>query len=102
MPTTFVIDGYNLMHAMGFLAGKVKPRFSGPFFNEFVAKVAAVNDLNKQLLKKKIIGGLPLGRFYPELSDSVLLCSTEMTKRADMDAVANAILRSVPATEVTA
>ena len=85
-------------------AGKVKPRFSGPFFNEFVVKVEgqAVNDLNKQLLKKKIIGGLPLGRFYPELADSVLLCATEMTKRADMDTVADAILRTVPVTEVTA
>jgi glycine dehydrogenase subunit 1 len=79
-----------------YLAGKVEPRFSGPFFNEFVVKVAgqAADDLNKQLLKKKIIGGLPLGRFYPELSDSVLLCATEMTKRADMDIVADAILRT--------
>jgi glycine dehydrogenase subunit 1 len=87
-----------------YLAGKVKPRFNGPFFNEFVAKVEgqAVNELNKSLLKKKIIGGLPLGRFYPELSDCVLLCATEMTRRADMDAVADAILRAVPATEVTA
>ena len=87
-----------------YLAGKVKPRFSGPFFNEFAVKVEgqAVNDLNKRLLKKKIVGGLPLGRFYPELSDSVLLCSTEMTKRADMDVVADAIQRTVPATEVTA
>jgi glycine dehydrogenase subunit 1 len=84
-----------------YLAGKVKPRFSGPFFNEFVVKVdgQAVDLLNKQLLKKKIIGGLPLGRFYPELSDSVLLCATEMTKRADMDVVADAILRTA---EVTA
>jgi glycine dehydrogenase subunit 1 len=85
-----------------YLAGKVKPRFSGPFFNEFVVKVAAVDDLNKQLLKKKIIGGLPLGRFYPELSDSVLLCATEMTKRADMDVVADAILRAATPKEVTA
>ena len=44
-------------------------------------------ELNKQLLKKKIIGGLPLGRFYPELADSYLVCATEMTKRADMDAL---------------
>jgi glycine dehydrogenase subunit 1 len=83
-----------------YLAAKVKPRFSGPFFNEFVVKLAgqAVNDLNKGLLKKKIIGGLPLGRFYPELSDSVLLCATEMTKRADMDVVADAILRTAGVT----
>jgi len=73
-----------------YLAGRVKPRFTGPFFNEFVALVEAKSpdDLNKALLKKKIIGGLPLGRFYPELADSVLLCATEMTKRTDMDSLA--------------
>jgi glycine dehydrogenase subunit 1 len=73
-----------------YLAGRVKPRFTGPFFNEFVARVEgkSPDELNKALLKKKIIGGLPLGRFYPELADSVLLCATEMTKRSDMDALA--------------
>jgi glycine dehydrogenase subunit 1 len=73
-----------------YLAGKVKPRFSGPFFNEFVARVEGKlpDAVNKALLKKKIIGGLPLGRFYPELADSVLLCATEMTKRSDMDMLA--------------
>jgi glycine dehydrogenase subunit 1 len=73
-----------------YLAGKVKPRFTGAFFNEFVARVEgkSPDELNKNLLKKKIIGGLPLGRFYPELADSVLLCATEMTKRSDMDLLA--------------
>ena len=41
---------------------KLKPRFSGTFFNEFVARVGEPPDaVNKALLKKKIIGGLPLG-----------------------------------------
>jgi len=73
-----------------YLAGKVKPRFTGAFFNEFVARIDGKppDELNKKLLKKKIIGGLPLGRFYPELADSVLLCATEMTKRSDMDLLA--------------
>jgi len=66
-----------------YLAGQLDRRFSGPFFNEFV--VRAPESLNKDLLKKKIIGGLPLGKFYPELKDSMLLCATEMSKRADMD-----------------
>jgi glycine dehydrogenase subunit 1 len=76
-----------------YLAGKVKPRFSGKFFNEFVVKVEGKSpeEVNKALLKRKIIGGLPLGRFYPELADSVLLCATEMSRRADMDAVAEAL-----------
>jgi glycine dehydrogenase subunit 1 len=73
-----------------YLASQVKPRFTGGFFNEFVARVEgqSPDELEKKLLKKKIIGGLPLGRFYPELADSVLLCATEMTKRADMDVLA--------------
>src|SRR5215468_3171134 len=76
-----------------YLSGKLKPRFCGKFFNEFVVKVEGKNPeaVNKNLLKKKIIGGLPLGRFYPELSDSLLLCATEMSRRADMDAVTEAL-----------
>ena len=42
----------------------------------------------RALLEKKIIGGLPLGRYYPELEDSMLLCATEMSRREKMDAVA--------------
>ena len=71
-----------------YLAGKLDRRFTGSFFNEFV--VRAPESLNKDLLKKKIIGGLPLGRFYPELKDCMLLCATEMNKRADMDVLAEA------------
>jgi glycine dehydrogenase subunit 1 len=76
-----------------YLAGKLEPRFTGKFFNEFVVRVAgrSPDDVNKALLKKKIIGGLPLGRFYPELADSMLLCATEMSRRADMDAVAEVL-----------
>jgi glycine dehydrogenase subunit 1 len=74
-----------------YLAGKMKPRFSGPFFNEFVTTVADPDALNKKLLKKKIIGGLPLGRFYPELQDSMLVCATEMTRREDMDRLAEGL-----------
>ena len=46
------------------------------------------------MLKKKIIGGLPLGRFYPELADCTLLCATEMTRREDMDALAAVVGRT--------
>ena len=72
-----------------YLAGKLKPRFTGKFFNEFVVHAPEV--ANKTLLKKKIIGGLPLGRWYSELSDCQLLCCTEMTLRADMDTVAEVL-----------
>ncbi len=80
-----------------YLAGKVNPRFSGRFFNEFAARVGepqargGPESRNQALLEKRIVGGLPLGRFYPELADSVLLCATEMSRRADMDAVAEVL-----------
>lgn len=75
-----------------YLASKVKPRFSGPFFNEFVAAAngKTPESLNKALLKKKIIGGLDLESFYPELAGSMLVCATEMTRREQMDAFAEA------------
>jgi glycine dehydrogenase subunit 1 len=72
-----------------YLGAKLNLRFTGKYFNEFVAR--APEEKNKALLKKKIVGGLPLGRFYPELADCQLLCATEMTRRADMDTVAEVL-----------
>jgi glycine dehydrogenase subunit 1 len=76
-----------------YLGDNVLKRFSGPYFNEFVVSTngRTPDQVNVALLDKKIIGGLPLGRFYPELDGCLLLCCTEMSKRADMDAVAEAL-----------
>jgi glycine dehydrogenase subunit 1 len=76
-----------------YLAGGLKRKFDGPFFNEFVVDCGAKppEAVNAALLEKKVIGGLPLGRFYPELANCVLLCATEMSKRADMDLVKEAL-----------
>src|SRR5437667_9225679 len=62
-----------------YLAAKVPLRFSGPFFNEFVTSTngRTPDQVNDALLRKKIIGGLPLARFYPELENTMLLCATE-------------------------
>src|SRR4051812_3007210 len=75
-----------------YLASKLSLQFEGPFFNEFVAQTngKSPDAINGELLEKKIIGGLPLGRFYPELKSCMLLCATEMSKRQDMDLVAGA------------
>ncbi len=75
-----------------YLAAKVPLQFDGPFFNEFVARAngKSPDRINSDLVKQKIVGGLPLGRFYPELERCMLLCATEMSRRADMDAVAAA------------
>jgi glycine dehydrogenase subunit 1 len=81
-----------------YLAGQAQSRFHGPFFNEFVARVEGLppESLNRVLLKHKIVGGLPLGRYYPELADCMLLCATEMSTRAAMDTVALALHAAKP------
>ncbi len=55
-----------------------RPTFNGPFFNELAVSKAAAEDIWKKACAKDIIAGLPLGRWYPELSDSLLLCVTEL------------------------
>jgi glycine dehydrogenase subunit 1 len=75
-----------------YLASKLPLRFESPFFNEFVARTdgSSPEQINNALAERKIIGGLLLGRFYPELENCMLLCATEMSKRQDMDIVAEA------------
>jgi len=64
-------------------------RFASPTFNEFVIKtVKGPELLNSRLLEAGIIGGLPLGPYYPELSDSMLICVTEMTTKEEIDRLA--------------
>ncbi len=41
--------------------------------------------LNRRLLAEHLLGGLPLGRFYPALADCALYCCTEMNTRADIE-----------------
>lgn len=60
--------------------------FAAPTFNEFVVKFPAGFDATyKRLLAKKIVAGVPLAKYYPELADHYLLCVTETMSREDMD-----------------
>jgi glycine dehydrogenase subunit 1 len=70
-----------------------KVLFSGaPRFNEFVIQTKDdPKAINERLLQKKIIGGLPLKKFYPELGNAALWCCTETTTRAQIDAVAKEV-----------
>jgi glycine dehydrogenase subunit 1 len=57
-----------------------------PRFNEFV--VVTNEDpyaINSRLLGHKMIGGLPLKKFYPELENASLWCCTELTTRTSID-----------------
>lgn len=78
-----------------YLGGNVAPALSGAYFNEFVTKPKrSPGKVNDELLARGIIGGLDLGRFYPELGGHLLVCATEMSKHADMDLLAEAINRA--------
>lgn len=60
--------------------------FATATFNEFVAKAPAGFDKNREeLLGKKIVAGLPLVNYYPELADHYLFCATETVSKSDMD-----------------
>jgi glycine dehydrogenase subunit 1 len=66
--------------------------FSRATFNEFVVEFpAGFKKTYQRLLKKKMIAGLPLVGFYPELKDHYLLCVTETITKADMDALVQEI-----------
>jgi glycine dehydrogenase subunit 1 len=76
--------------------GKVKGlavRFGGPTFNEFVVRTAPRKPaaILGRLQRQEILAGLDLGRFYPELADSLLLCVTEEHRREDIDRLALAM-----------
>ena len=42
-------------------------------------------EINRRLFEHRILGGLPLARFYPELGDGWLLCVTESRTRQQID-----------------
>jgi glycine dehydrogenase subunit 1 len=67
-------------------------RFDAPTFNEFVVRVpGAAADVLRMLEAKQILGGLDLGRFYPELDDCILMTATELTTGAQIDRLADAL-----------
>jgi glycine dehydrogenase subunit 1 len=71
-------------------APEAKLLFKGtPRFHEFVLQTEEpVESLSARLLEKKIIGGLPLAKWYPELGNASLWCATELTTREQIDSAA--------------
>ena len=63
-----------------------------PRFHEFLLRTEeSPQDLNTRLLEDKIIGGLDLRKWYPELGHATLWCATELTTRAQIDHAATAV-----------
>ena len=64
--------------------------FTGaPRFHEFVLQTEEAPALwSKRLLEEKIVGGVELSRWYPELGNATLWCATEVITREQIDAAA--------------
>jgi glycine dehydrogenase subunit 1 len=68
-------------------AGLALP-WSAPVFNEFVVAVPGLDAKLERLEAQGIQAGVPLSRFAPEsAADRLLVCTTEMNTRAEIDAL---------------
>ena len=64
----------------------LEPLSSAPFFKEFTFKSnKPIVEINKRLLSEGIIGGIDVGRFYPQHQDTILFCVTEKRTKEEID-----------------
>lgn len=78
----------------------VEAVFGGPLFHEFTVRIDGkpVAEVLDALAARGILGGFALEPYYPELGNSLLLCSTELHSAADRETYVEA-LRAVLAGE---
>jgi glycine dehydrogenase subunit 1 len=68
---------------------------AAPRFHEFVLDTAeAPEQWSQRLLEEKIVGGIPLKRWYPELGNATLWCATEINTRDQIDRAAKALAKA--------
>lgn len=68
-----------------------QPRFTGPFFNEFAVRGPGVNAALRRAEEGGVLAGVPLGRWYPELDDTLLIAATEVHDDAAIERLARAL-----------
>ena len=73
-------------------AASLAPAFDRPTFKEFVvrSKGRPVEQLIERAASKGIFAGVPLGRWYPELADCLLVAVTEKRTKDEIDRLAAA------------
>jgi glycine dehydrogenase subunit 1 len=65
---------------------RCKVSFASPTFNEFVMEMPpSFEKTHSRLFEKKIVAGLSLKTYYPELKNHYLFCVTETKSKKDMD-----------------
>ncbi|HWP65575.1 MAG TPA: aminomethyl-transferring glycine dehydrogenase subunit GcvPA [Candidatus Limnocylindria bacterium] len=71
--------------------------FAGPFFNEFVVRVPDAPAVWERLARNDgLVAGVPLGRWYPELSDALLLCVTETHTESQIARLVDVLAAAAP------
>jgi glycine dehydrogenase subunit 1 len=67
--------------------------FNAPTLKEFVIRdrKGQVESLLESALSDGYLAGLPLGRWYPELCDCLLISTTEKRTRAEIEGLANSL-----------
>jgi glycine dehydrogenase subunit 1 len=74
----------------------IKIPFASPTFNEFVAEMPqGFEDTYSRLLEKKIVAGVPLMTYFPELKNHYLFCATETKSKEDMDLLVKEITSGI-------
>jgi glycine dehydrogenase subunit 1 len=74
----------------------VTAAFAAPAFNEFVVRVPGrASAVLAALREQKILGGVELARWYPELGEAILMTATELTTPADVDRLGIALAEAV-------
>ena len=69
-------------------------KFGAAFFNEFVVSgLGNAAEAQQRLLGEGLVAGYPLGQYYPELADSLLVCVTELNRVEDIDRLAAALAK---------
>ncbi|HET9097192.1 MAG TPA: aminomethyl-transferring glycine dehydrogenase subunit GcvPA [Candidatus Baltobacteraceae bacterium] len=67
-------------------------QFDAPFFNEIVVNVhQPAKDVLTKLQDRGILGGVDLGRYYPEYADCILMAATELTSSGDIETLCTAL-----------
>jgi glycine dehydrogenase subunit 1 len=77
------------------LAG-IKRAFNGPVFHEAVISLPApAEDVLDRLKTERILGGLNLRDFYPELGNAMLVCATETKTSGDLENYAERLKKAI-------
>ncbi len=88
-----IANSHYLQRRINEIPGLSAPKFGSFHFKEFLvsAESADWRVVARKLLEKGILIGPWVGRWFPELRDSVLIATTERHSKADLDALVAAL-----------